>query len=75
MLAFVTSLNCHQCICFYLKGPLWRQIRGLGLSYGYRMQIGPLTNSIVFILAKSTHIFKAFQKAKEITVRSCFKLK
>lgn len=49
-----------------LEGPLWRQIRGSGLSYNYRVNVSPNTGKIYFVLAKSTHIFEAYKKAKEI---------
>jgi len=49
-----------------LEGPLWRQIRGAGLSYNYRIQLSPLTGKIIFALFKSTHICNAYKKAKEI---------
>ena len=55
-----------------LEGPLWRLIRGIGLSYNYTMQVNPLSGKLSFGLAKSTHIFNAYTKAKEIVVRiSC----
>ena len=51
------------------KGPLWRQIRGLGLAYHYSMSVDPASGKLTFVLMKSTHIFAAFQKGKQIVVR------
>eukprot|EP00794_Sanderia_malayensis_P015884 gene15884-17484_t len=49
-----------------LEGPLWRQIRGLGLSYHYSISVDPSSGKLTFILMKSTHIFSAYQKGKQI---------
>jgi len=49
-----------------LEGPLWRQIRGCGYSYHYRMSASPDSGKISFVLARSTHIFAAYKTAKEI---------
>eukprot|EP00112_Aurelia_sp_Birch-Aquarium-sp1_P017903 Seg42.13_Seg42.8 transcript_id=Seg42.13_Seg42.8/GoldUCD/mRNA.D3Y31 product="putative protein C05D11.1" protein_id=Seg42.13_Seg42.8/GoldUCD/D3Y31 len=49
-----------------LEGPLWRQIRGLGLAYHYSMSVDPSSGKLTFLLMKSTHIFAAFQKGKQI---------
>jgi len=49
-----------------LEGPMWRLIRGCGLSYNYRITTSPNTGKLQFGLAKSTQIFKAYLKAKEI---------
>lgn len=49
-----------------LEGPLWRQIRGCGYSYHYRMSMSPDTSQLTFVLARSTHIFAAYKTAKEI---------
>jgi len=49
-----------------LEGPLWRQIRGSGLAYHYHISIDPSSGKLTFILMKSTHIFAAFQKGKQI---------
>lgn len=49
-----------------LEGPLWRQIRGCGYSYHYKMSASPDSGKINFVLARSTHIFAAYKTAKEI---------
>ncbi|XP_047134404.1 uncharacterized protein C05D11.1 isoform X1 [Hydra vulgaris] len=49
-----------------LEGPLWRQIRGLGLSYNYAIHCAPAVGTLTFILSKSTHVFNAYKKAKEV---------
>ncbi|XP_028410939.1 uncharacterized protein C05D11.1-like [Dendronephthya gigantea] len=49
-----------------LEGPMWRQIRGLGLSYHYSMFCDPGQGLIYFILFKASHLAKAYEKADEI---------
>lgn len=49
-----------------LEGPLWRNLRGLGLSYSYSIQISPADGLMYFVLAKSTHVVDAYKKAEEI---------
>lgn len=55
-----------------LEGPLWRQIRGLGLSYHYSMSIGPDEGLLYFVLAKATNVVGAYSKAYEIVKQHVF---
>ena len=49
-----------------LEGPMWRQIRGVGLSYHYSI-ILDLTGGLLFLnLFKSTHVAAAFKAAQDI---------
>uniref|UniRef100_A0A6G1SHK4 Uncharacterized protein C05D11.1 n=1 Tax=Aceria tosichella TaxID=561515 RepID=A0A6G1SHK4_9ACAR len=52
-----------------LEGPLWRQIRGLGLSYHYSIHLSPSDGLIFFILYKSTQLVAAYNKTVEIVDR------
>ncbi|XP_015753163.1 PREDICTED: uncharacterized protein C05D11.1-like [Acropora digitifera] len=49
-----------------LEGPIWRQVRGLGLSYGYAMRVNPENGLLYLQLIKSTHLVKAYKKTQEI---------
>ncbi|KAL9988958.1 hypothetical protein ACROYT_G003456 [Oculina patagonica] len=49
-----------------LEGPIWRQVRGLGLSYGYGMRVMPENGLLYLYLIKSTHLVKAYKKTQEI---------
>ncbi|CAB4004421.1 uncharacterized protein C05D11.1-like [Paramuricea clavata] len=49
-----------------LEGPMWRTIRGLGLSYHYSMFCDPEQGLIYFVLFKASHLVKAYEKAQEI---------
>ena len=48
---------------------MWRQIRGMGLSYNYRMNCWPDEGQLYFQLAKSSQLVQAYKVAKEIMVR------
>jgi len=52
-----------------MEGPLWRQIRGLGLSYHYSIQLSPSDGLMYFLLYKSSQIVAAYEKAVEILSR------
>lgn len=52
-----------------LEGPLWRQLRGLGFSYSYSIDIAPSEGLLYFSLAKSTLVTSAYNKAIEIVDR------
>lgn len=51
-----------------LEGPMWRQIRGQGLSYGYSLRVRPEEGLIYFRLTKSSDIVKATTVANQIIV-------
>ena len=47
---------------------MWRQIRGMGLSYNYRMYCSPESGQMYFQLFKSSQLVQAYQVAREIMV-------
>eukprot|EP00455_Lapot_gusevi_P047988 TRINITY_DN6579_c0_g1_i9.p1 TRINITY_DN6579_c0_g1~~TRINITY_DN6579_c0_g1_i9.p1 ORF type:complete len:241 (+),score=50.99 TRINITY_DN6579_c0_g1_i9:52-774(+) len=49
-----------------LEGPLWKTIRGRGLSYNYYMYVSPDDGLMYFGLAKSSDIVAAYQEATKI---------
>ncbi|XP_059059298.1 uncharacterized protein C05D11.1-like [Achroia grisella] len=49
-----------------LEGPMWRLIRGGGLSYGYGMRPSPNESCLVFSLYRATNAVAAYTKAKSI---------
>jgi len=51
-----------------LEGPMWRQIRGAGLAYGYFMFPSTNKGQLFLTLFKATHPVKAFEEAKRIVM-------
>lgn len=49
-----------------LEGPMWRQIRGMGLSYSYNISIQVSEGLLYFILFKSSHVVAAYREAQKI---------
>ena len=49
-----------------LEGPMWRQIRGAGLAYGYGINLSTGKGQLYFTLYKSTHPVKAYEEGKRI---------
>lgn len=48
------------------EGPMWKQIRGKGYSYGYRIAVKVSEGLLYLIFAKATNVLSAYQEAKEI---------
>ncbi|XP_067002472.2 uncharacterized protein C05D11.1 [Anabrus simplex] len=49
-----------------LEGPMWRQIRGLGLAYGYTMIPRPHEGLLYLFLYRATNCVGAYKEAKSI---------
>ncbi|KAI1290107.1 hypothetical protein HDE_08397 [Halotydeus destructor] len=52
-----------------LEGPMWRQIRGIGLSYHYNISLDVSQGLVYFVLFKSTHVVNAYKEAVKIVDR------
>ena len=48
---------------------MWRQIRGMGLSYHYHMRCHIEAGYIKFILYRAAQVVQAFEEAKKIMVQ------
>ncbi|ERL93539.1 uncharacterized protein C05D11.1 [Dendroctonus ponderosae] len=48
------------------EGPMWKQIRGKGYAYGYRIIVKVSEGLIYLIFAKATNVLGAYQESKEI---------
>ncbi|KAK7094598.1 uncharacterized protein C05D11.1-like [Littorina saxatilis] len=48
------------------EGPMWCQIRGLGLSYHYSVSVRPDLGLLYLLLAKSTHVVDAYKVGRKI---------
>ena len=51
-----------------LEGPMWRQIRGAGLAYGYFIYPSVAKGQLFMSLYKATHPVKAFVEARRIVM-------
>lgn len=51
-----------------LEGPLWREVRGLGLSYHIDISISPSEGVLQFLLYKSTQVVEAYEKCFAIVL-------
>lgn len=51
---------------FQLEGPMWRGIRGRGLSYSYGLNINVLGGYLMFYLYRATQIIEAYAESKKI---------
>jgi Zn-dependent M16 (insulinase) family peptidase len=49
-----------------IEGPLWRTIRGLGLSYNYDISLSTSNGMMTFLLYKSSQLVAAYDKTIEI---------
>uniref|UniRef100_A0A1L8DTH1 Putative zn2+-dependent endopeptidase insulinase superfamily protein n=1 Tax=Nyssomyia neivai TaxID=330878 RepID=A0A1L8DTH1_9DIPT len=55
-----------------LEGPLWRQIRGQGLAYGYSMIPRPHEGLLYLTFYRSTNVMAAYKETKIIVERQIY---
>lgn len=64
------ALNLFLQYLTQLEGPMWRQIRGAGLAYGYSLSLMPHESLLYYTLYKATNVVAAFRETKIIIVSS-----
>lgn len=66
--ADLPALNLFLQYLTQLEGPLWKQIRGAGLAYGYHMSLMPHEGLLYLSLYRATNAKAAFKETKAIIV-------
>ncbi len=66
------ALNLFLQYLTQLEGPLWRQIRGAGLAYGYNLSLMPHEGLLYLTLYRATNVSAAFKETKCIIVSVVF---
>ncbi|XP_065172046.1 uncharacterized protein C05D11.1-like, partial [Atheta coriaria] len=51
------------------EGPLWKQVRGKGLSYGYTMSLKPNEGLLYLVFIKSTNVVGAYKESQDIVTQ------
>lgn len=62
------ALNLFLQYLTQLEGPLWKQIRGAGLAYGYHLSLMPHEGLLYLALYRATNVTAAFKETKAIIV-------
>lgn len=63
------ALNLFLQYLTQLEGPLWKQIRGAGLAYGYNLSLMPHEGLLYLALYRASNATAAFKETKNIIVR------
>lgn len=62
-------LTSDICLFFYLfQGPMWKQIRGQGLSYSYSVFPSTHEGLLYLVLYRATNVVAAYKEARNILV-------
>ena len=56
----------------HTQGPMWRQIRGMGLAYHYSMRCVPSEGLLYLQLYKASQLVQAYDVARKIVVSHGF---
>ncbi|XP_029633499.1 uncharacterized protein C05D11.1 [Octopus sinensis] len=64
-LAILMVLLQYLTLC---EGPMWKQIRGLGLSYSYNMTINEESGLLCLVLGQSVNLIESFKMAQNIVM-------
>lgn len=67
-LSYLTKTTFFDLINILVQGPMWREIRGPGLTYSYGIRINPSEGLMYLLFFKSTNVVGAFAEAKKIIV-------
>lgn len=52
-----------------LQGPLWKQVRGKGLTYGYNICLKANEGLLYLVFSRATNVVAAFKEAQDIVTK------
>lgn len=54
---------------YSLQGPMWKQIRGKGYSYGYTILLKANEGLLYLVFSRATNVVGAYKEAREIVLK------
>lgn len=64
--SFVYTFTFTVFISYLFQGPLWKQIRGKGYSYGYTIVLKSNEGLLYLVFSRATNVFGAYKESKEL---------